>query len=217
MTCVPSQRHPNLVRYFAHRLAIALALPFEAVLLKVQNRPPQKEMANSAYQGRNEIYTIQVMTERVQEAPGLLSIRMQKYKDRDCPVESGPANRREPIRHARATLSSTHSPPAPTAQGTAPRPSPESPRVGPVRDVPALVGWHDRTSTGAPLWRLRGHPDRHSHNPAPRTVYARLCDKGKTRKVAIVAAMRKLLTVLNAVMRRQVLWQREHVTMPINP
>ena len=39
------------------------------------------------------------------------------------------------------------------------------------------------------------------HNPVIRAFYTCLCDKGKPRKVALVAAMRKLLTVLNAVMR----------------
>ncbi len=37
------------------------------------------------------------------------------------------------------------------------------------------------------------------HNPAIRAFYTCLCEKGKPRKVALVAAMRKLLTVLNAV------------------
>ena len=54
------------------------------------------------------------------------------------------------------------------------------------------------------------------HNPAIRTFYERLCDKGKPRKVALVATMRKLLIVLNAVMRDQVPWQREPVTKPIH-
>ena len=54
------------------------------------------------------------------------------------------------------------------------------------------------------------------HNPAIRAFYTRLCDKGKPKKLALVAAMRKLLTVLNAIMRDQVPWQPEHVTKPIN-
>ena len=54
------------------------------------------------------------------------------------------------------------------------------------------------------------------HNPAIRTFYERLCDKGKPRKVALVTAMRKLLIVLNAVMRDQAPWQQEPVTKPIH-
>ncbi|MCE2468183.1 MAG: hypothetical protein J4G06_09220 [Caldilineaceae bacterium] len=41
------------------------------------------------------------------------------------------------------------------------------------------------------------------YNPAIRTCYARLCQRGKPKKVALVAAMRKLLTILNTVMRNQ--------------
>ena len=44
------------------------------------------------------------------------------------------------------------------------------------------------------------------HNPPIRAFYWHLCAKGKPRKAVLVAAMRKLLTVLNAVMRDQVPW-----------
>ena len=39
------------------------------------------------------------------------------------------------------------------------------------------------------------------HNPAIHDFYTRLCRRGKPRKVALVAAMRKLLLILNAVVR----------------
>jgi len=39
------------------------------------------------------------------------------------------------------------------------------------------------------------------HNPVIRDFYARLVARGKLKKVALVAAMRKLLTILNAIMR----------------
>ena len=45
------------------------------------------------------------------------------------------------------------------------------------------------------------------HNPAIRDFYTSLCRRGKPRKVALVAAMRKLLLILNAVVRNQVPWQ----------
>lgn len=45
-------------------------------------------------------------------------------------------------------------------------------------------------------------------NPAIRTFYERLCQRGKAKKVALVAAMRKLLVMLNAMTRDQVPWQR---------
>ena len=47
------------------------------------------------------------------------------------------------------------------------------------------------------------------HNPTIRDFHTRLCAKGKPKKVALVAAMRKRLTVLNAVSRDQVPWTTE--------
>ena len=44
-------------------------------------------------------------------------------------------------------------------------------------------------------------------NPAIRALYARLIARGKPAKVAITAAMRKLLTILNAILKRQTPWQ----------
>jgi ATP-dependent DNA helicase RecQ len=53
VTCIPSLRHPTLVRDFSERLAKALGLRFEIVLRKTDNRPEQKSMANSTQQARN--------------------------------------------------------------------------------------------------------------------------------------------------------------------
>ena len=53
VTSIPSLRHPDLVPDFARRLASALDLPFYIVLVKSDQRPPQKEMANSAQQACN--------------------------------------------------------------------------------------------------------------------------------------------------------------------
>jgi transposase len=43
-------------------------------------------------------------------------------------------------------------------------------------------------------------------NPVIRTTYQRLVTAGKPKKVAIVACMRKLLTILNAIVRDQTPW-----------
>lgn len=43
-------------------------------------------------------------------------------------------------------------------------------------------------------------------NPVIRAFFERLCAAGKPRKVALTACMRKLLTILNAMMHRQVGW-----------
>ena len=53
VTCIPSRRHPNLVPDFARRLAVALRLPFQPVLEQTDDRPAQKQMANSSQQARN--------------------------------------------------------------------------------------------------------------------------------------------------------------------
>lgn len=53
VACVPSLRHPDLVPDFAARLAAALGMPFEPVLLKTENRPEQKTMENSPRQAAN--------------------------------------------------------------------------------------------------------------------------------------------------------------------
>ena len=55
VTCVPSLRHPGLVPDFAARVASRLDLPFQQAVVKVTERPPQKEMENSAQQVRNVV------------------------------------------------------------------------------------------------------------------------------------------------------------------
>jgi transposase len=51
-----------------------------------------------------------------------------------------------------------------------------------------------------------------THNPVIREFYQRLIAKGKPKKVAIVACMRKLLTILNAMARDHAAWdESKHV------
>jgi transposase len=45
------------------------------------------------------------------------------------------------------------------------------------------------------------------YNPRLRAFYERLCEAGKPKKVALVACMRKLLTILNAMLRQHTAWQ----------
>ena len=55
------------------------------------------------------------------------------------------------------------------------------------------------------------------HNPAIRAFHSRLIAAGKLPKVAIVACMRKLLTILNAMLRDHAAWDAaKHVQTP-NP
>ena len=53
VTSIPSLRNPHLVPDFTQRLARALGLPFHSVLVKTEDRLPQKEMENSVQQARN--------------------------------------------------------------------------------------------------------------------------------------------------------------------
>lgn len=46
-----------------------------------------------------------------------------------------------------------------------------------------------------------------AHNPVIKAFYERLVAAGKPKKVALVACMRKLLTILNAMMRDRTTWQ----------
>lgn len=45
------------------------------------------------------------------------------------------------------------------------------------------------------------------HNPVLRAFYQRLCAAGKPKKVALTACMRKLLTILNAMLHRGTTWK----------
>lgn len=47
-------------------------------------------------------------------------------------------------------------------------------------------------------------------NSVIRTLYQRLCTAGKAKKVALVACMRKLLTILNAMLKHHTPWQTHH-------
>jgi transposase len=52
------------------------------------------------------------------------------------------------------------------------------------------------------------------HNPALKEFYGRLLAAGKPKKVALVACMRKLLSILNAVVRDRVRWRSVHPSIP---
>lgn len=72
VTCIPSRRHPDLVPDFARRLAHVLGLPFEPVLIRIENRPEQKTMANSTQQARNTDGSLAIVPATVRDEPVLL-------------------------------------------------------------------------------------------------------------------------------------------------
>jgi transposase len=56
------------------------------------------------------------------------------------------------------------------------------------------------------------------HNPVINQYYIRLCATGKAKKVALVACMRKLLTVLNSMLKHHVPWRAyQPVSVSSNP
>ena len=99
----------------------------------------------------------------------------------------------------------------------------ELPELGRLnrREIAALVGvaplnqdsgtlrkqriiWGGRASIRAALYMAVVSSTR--FNPVIRTFYRRLRDRGKPAKVALVACMRKLLVILNSMMRSGTRW-----------
>ncbi len=52
------------------------------------------------------------------------------------------------------------------------------------------------------------------HNSVIKAFYTRLLAAGKVKKVALTACMRKLLTMLNAILKQQVPWQENYTQRP---
>ena len=52
------------------------------------------------------------------------------------------------------------------------------------------------------------------HNPVIRAFYQHLLQRGKPKKVALIASMRKLLTILNAMVAHDTLWQAPACSLP---
>ena len=72
VTCIPSKRRPSLLPDFAKRLAATLGLPFRAALVKTDERPEQKEMANSTQQALNVDGSLDVVDDHLMRGPVLL-------------------------------------------------------------------------------------------------------------------------------------------------
>ena len=53
------------------------------------------------------------------------------------------------------------------------------------------------------------------HNPVIRDFYQKLLAAGKPKKVALVACMRKLLVILNAILKHRSPWDDMSSTFPI--
>ena len=83
------------------------------------------------------------------------------------------------------------------------------------RDSGTLRGrrsvWGGRSQVRAVLYMATLVASR--RNPAIRIFYERLVAAGKPKKVALTACMRKLLTILNAMVRHQSSWRVMHLTL----
>jgi len=72
VTCVPSDRHRELVPNFAQRLSKALGLPFFPCIKKVRENKQQKFMENSFQQARNLDGVFAIDSTQLQQGPCLL-------------------------------------------------------------------------------------------------------------------------------------------------
>jgi transposase len=75
--------------------------------------------------------------------------------------------------------------------------------------------WGGRASVRASLYMAGLVASR--HNPVLAAFYRRLRDRGKPAKVALVAVMRKLLTILNAMIKHQARWNPMDASTPASP
>ena len=67
----------------------------------------------------------------------------------------------------------------------------------------------------APSWAM-GMLVAARHNPVISQYYTRLCAMGKAKKVALVACMRKLITILNAILKHHVPWRFDQAVLVSN-
>jgi transposase len=75
--------------------------------------------------------------------------------------------------------------------------------------------WGGRASVRATLYMAALVATR--HNPTLAAFYRRLRALGKPAKVALIATMRKLLTILNTMMKHQTRWNPEAASTPASP
>ena len=76
------------------------------------------------------------------------------------------------------------------------------------RDSGHMIGkrsvWGGRASIRTALYMATLVGTR--HNPVIKEFYQRLVARGKAKKVALVACMRRLLTIMNAIIKHQTAW-----------
>ncbi len=75
--------------------------------------------------------------------------------------------------------------------------------------------WGGRTRVRAALYMATLSAAR--YNPVVKAFYERLCTHGKAKKVALTACMRKLLTILNSMLKHSTSWNQTAVPVLIGP
>ncbi len=84
------------------------------------------------------------------------------------------------------------------------------------RDSGTLRGrrtvWGGRAQVREPLYMAALAAAR--YNPTIKEFYERLVGAGKPKKVALVACMRKLLTILNSMLKHRTSWRENHALAP---
>ena len=78
--------------------------------------------------------------------------------------------------------------------------------------TPRRVVWGGRASVRAVLYLSALEATR--RNPVIRAFYLRLVAAGTPKKVALIACMRKLLTILNVMMRTNTPWRDMNQQQP---
>jgi transposase len=76
------------------------------------------------------------------------------------------------------------------------------------------ITWGGRTTVRTTLYMAALSASR--YNPVIKTFYERLLANGKPKKVALVACMHKLLTIMNAIVKSGIPWNPEHQNAPKN-
>ena len=158
-------------------------------------------------------------------------IRWLKRRVSDVDDEIGTAIQRSPIWRVQEDLLRTVPGIGPTTARTL---LAELPELGCLdrRAIAALVGvapfncdsgthrgqrhiWGGRASVRAGLYMAALVASR--CNPVLRAFYRRLRDAGKPPKVALIAVLRKLLTIVNALLRSQTRWNPEAASTTASP
>ena len=158
-------------------------------------------------------------------------IRWLERRVRDVDEEIGTAIQHSPVWRVHEDLLRSVPGIGPTTARTLLAELPELGRLD-RRAIAALVGvapfncdsgqhrgqrhiWGGRASVRASLYMAALVATR--HNPVLAAFYRRLRATGKPAKVALVATMRKLLTILNTMMKHHTRWNPEAASTPASP